>query len=80
MVRRIEVEFHGETVEGDELDFETIHEGWNEYACEDGTTVKLKSVVSKVVRLVKPDPSGEPIYMTKSGNILSVSPPPKRSG
>ena len=73
MERPIKVSFQGEIVDGTELEFETIHEGWNEYACADGTNVKLKNVVVKVIRLDKTGADGEPIYMTRSNNVLSVS-------
>jgi hypothetical protein len=78
MTRRTQLQFGGETVDGEELDFETIHEGWNEYACADGSTVKIKTVVSKIVRLIgKLNPDGEPIYVARSNNVLSVSLPQK---
>lgn len=43
---------------------------WNMYKCEDGTTLQLKSTVITVKRTSKYDPTGEPIYIVNSQNII----------
>lgn len=56
------------TVRGTELtvrdeDYETVHEGWNEYRLTDGTRIRIKDVVSKIGRVL--DDAGEPAFITQ---------------
>lgn len=76
---RIKLKFGDEWVEGEELEFEPLREGWNEYRCSDGSLVKLKTVVSKITRLNKQNPQGEPIYVVASTNVISATPPAARA-
>lgn len=56
-----------------DVDFETIKEDWNEYALEDGTVLKFKTVVSSIIRTEDYDPmTGDPVYHVRSTNILRV--------
>ena len=76
MPRRIRIQFQGQTVEADELEYEPLGEPWSEYKCADGAIVRLRTVVSRIVRLVdKKNDEGDPIYVTRSSNVLAVSPP-----
>jgi hypothetical protein len=77
MAGRVRVKYGNEWVEGEELDFEPLKETWNEYRCEDGSFVKLKIVVSKIVKLQKRNPQGEPIFQVASANVLSITPSTK---
>jgi hypothetical protein len=77
MAGRVRVKFGEEWVEGEELDFEPLKETWNEYRCSDGSYVKLKVVVSKIIKLEKRNPLGEPVYQLSSANVLAVTPPAK---
>lgn len=74
---RVRLKVGDEWVEGEELDFEPLKEQWNEYRCSDGSYVKLKLVVSKIVKLDQRNDSGEPIYRVASANVLAVTPPAK---
>ncbi len=56
--------------EAEDLDFTDEHEHWNTYKLNDGTTLKVKLVLQGVKRLQKCDPSGYPIYLIKSANIV----------
>jgi len=78
MPRPVKLKLGDEAVNGEELDFEPLKESWNEYRCEDGSYVKLKIVVSKIIRLDKMNPQGEPIYQIMSTNVVAASPPPQR--
>jgi hypothetical protein len=63
------VDFQGRRVQGTEVGFDTIREEWNEYALRDGTTIKVKTVLTNVVRLNgEHDPQGDPVYVVKSNN------------
>lgn len=75
MPRQVKLRLGDEFVDGEELEFEPLKESWNEYRCEDGSYVKLKVVVSKIVRLDKVNPqTGEPIYQILSTNVVAVTP------
>ena len=74
---RVRLKRGNEWLEGEELEFEPLKEQWNEYRCSDGSYVKLKLVVSKIVKLDKRNDQGEPIYQVASANVLAVTPPAK---
>ena len=66
----------GQAVEAEKVDYKPIEEPWSLYRLEDGTTVKLKLVVSEVFRLPNPDPvTGLPQLVVRSSNVISVEPP-----
>jgi len=65
----------GEIME--EVDFDTIKEEWNEYKLKDGTSMKIKIVLVKVVRGDNYDQFGDPVYMVNTQNIVKVSNVPK---
>ena len=72
MAGRRKVSFQGQEVWGEEVEFETAREGWNEYILRDGTKLKMKSVMSDVVRLDVFQPDGSPIYMINAANVVSA--------
>ena len=72
MGKRTKVPFEGKQVDAVELSFETVREEWNEYKCEDGSTIRLKTVVSKIHRSDQKNTVGEPIFMVRSSNIVDV--------
>jgi len=61
----------------EEVDFDTIKEEWNEYKLKDGTTLKIKIVLIKVVRGDTYDQFGDPVYMVNTQNIVKVTNVPK---
>ena len=61
-----------EWIEGEDVAFNTILESWNEYKLEDGTEVRLKVVVKRVVRTQRRNANGEPIYVVQSQNVLDT--------
>ena len=74
MEKIAKVPYQGSTVDGIEMDFKTLREEWNEYEISDGSTVRLKVIVTNIVRLKdKFDPVGNPIYLVRSSNVLSIS-------
>ena len=75
MARQLRFVINGETVSGQDLEFEPLQERWNEYRCEDGSLVKIRLVVSKIVKLDRLDPFGQPIYQIVSTNVVSAAPP-----
>jgi len=74
MERIVKVPYQGLTVDGIEVDFKALREEWNEYEASDGSTVRLKVIVTNIVRLKdKFDSVGNPIYVVRSSNVLSTS-------
>lgn len=56
--------------EAEDVDFAEEAEHWNVYKLKDGTTLKVKLVLRKVIRLQKSNPDGSPIYLINSQNIV----------
>lgn len=65
----------GKQVEGIEMDFTAKKEEWNEYELSEGSTVRIKLVITNIVKTNDYDNEGNPIYMVKSTNVVSVSVP-----
>jgi len=58
--------------EAEDVDFVEEKENWNVYRLSDGTTLKVKLVLTGVKRLKKWNPDGTPIYIVNSQNIVRV--------
>jgi hypothetical protein len=73
----------GAEIEAEVLSFQSHGEHWNEYVVDDGTLLRLKPVVTEVMRLEgQYDQHGNPVYIVQSTNVLSVDAPDelKRGG
>lgn len=58
------------------IDIQQSNEYWNQYLLSDGTVIKMKLVATEVWRVVDEwDQEGNPIYVVKSSNVLTVNPP-----
>jgi len=51
------------------IEFKAIQEIWNEYAVQSGLILKVKLVVSAVVRTSKFNQFGEPVYIVSSESV-----------
>lgn len=82
MERHIKVDFGQGPVDAVEVGFRSGGEHWNEYLLDDGSVVKIKLVVTGVLRLEgQYDQEGNPNYVVKSTNIVATSAPEdKRRG
>jgi GTP:adenosylcobinamide-phosphate guanylyltransferase len=56
--------------EAADIDFKEQEEQWNIYKLSDGTTLKVKLVLTGVKRLNKYSEDGEPIYLIRSNNVV----------
>lgn len=81
------VNLAGKQVEGEAINFKALEEPWCVYECEDGTEIRMKLVLSEIVRIKDAfGPEGDPIYTLKSTNIVATQVPdelrqkPKGSG
>jgi hypothetical protein len=73
--RRRKVDLNGQEASALEMPFQTGAEYWNEYVLHDGSVLRLKSVVTEILKIEdKFDAEGNPVYMLKSTNIVSISP------
>ena len=70
MSRRINVPFEGKMVPAEQLDFESEKEPWTVYKLEDGTVLKIKTILANAARLVdRYKPDGEPMYVLGVGSL-----------
>ena len=76
--KKVKVKLGNETLEGVPVSVSSASEQWNEYLLEDNTVVRMKLVVTDVVKVdERYDQDGNPLYIMKSSNIASVSSPDK---
>ena len=76
MATRIQIDFQGKKVWAEVMPVQQSQENWNQYLLSDGSVVRMKTVVTDVLRIENDyDPEGNPIYFIKSANILSVNAP-----
>jgi len=70
------IKWQGQDADALSLRFKTIKEDWNEYDLEDGTTLRMKSVVSDIVRVEgQYDQENNPVYLVKASNLVVVTSP-----
>lgn len=66
----------GTVVEGRPVPFRGDVEHWNEYLLDDRTVIRMKAVVTEVLRIEgEYDAQGNPSYMVLSTNVTHVSAP-----
>ena len=76
MPNTIKVEFQGKQFDAIPVEANQSSEHWNQYLLSDGTVIKMKLVATEVWRVVDEwDQEGNPIYVVKSSNVLTVNPP-----
>lgn len=76
MGRTTRVAFGGRTVDGEVIPVDESTERWSNIVLTDGTTIRLKPVVTDVIRLAGVfDAEGQPVYVVKSTNVMTVAAP-----
>jgi hypothetical protein len=75
VARKTRINIGDRTIEAEDMEFKTGREEWNEYQVEDGFTVRIKLVVSSILKTGERDPQGNPVYIVQSTNIVKVLPP-----
>lgn len=73
MPRYTKVTFQGREIEAVQLEFETVKEGWDKYKLEDGTELKVRTIVSKVFRAKEVDQQGNLIYVMSSTTLIDAN-------
>ena len=67
------IKYQGRDVEVVPVPIREVNEHWNEYTLEDGSTARIKIVLSKVFRAVDEKTElGEPLYIIQTSNIVTV--------
>ena len=75
-MKKVKINIGDVTIEADSMNYRSIDEPWSLYRLEDGSTIRVKLVISDVFKLPTSDPiTGLPQYMIKSSNVMSVEPP-----
>lgn len=68
----MKVQYQGRQVEGESVDFLARKEDFNEYQLTDGKILKIKMVVTRIIRLEEEKaPDGNPIYLIQSQNVVA---------
>lgn len=76
--RRKKIQHLGRQIDVTEIPFETPAEHWNEYLVDDGSVIKLKTITGEILRIDgEYDTEGNPLYLVKSTNVVTVSAPEK---
>ncbi len=57
-------------MDGVEIDFDPIREGWNEYELRDGGRVRMRLTVQRIFQIV--DENGQPVRDNAGERLLAV--------
>ena len=68
--------YNGKEVDGEDVSFTINREDWNSYQLHDGTELRMRLVVSQVIRIPgEYDGEGNPVYSVKSSNMaVTIAP------
>ena len=68
----------GKPIKAEEMDFDVSAEPWAIIKVKDGTTLRLRMNVLKVIRGDAYDPlTGDPLYVVQSNNTMRIEAPKK---
>jgi hypothetical protein len=68
----MKVQYQGRQVEGESVEFLTRKEDFNEYQLTNGKILRIKMVVTRIIRLEEEKaPDGNPIYLIQSQNVVA---------
>jgi hypothetical protein len=63
VARKTRINIGDRTIEAEDMEFKTEREEWNEYQIEDSFTVRVKLVVSSILKTGERDRQGNPVYI-----------------
>lgn len=76
MPNKIKIQFQGKDAWAEIVGVQSSQENWNQYFLIDGTLLKFKAVVVDILRIEgEYDNEGNPVYVVKSSNIVSINAP-----
>lgn len=68
----------GKMVDATPMSFQVGAEHFNDYVLEDGTVLRLKTVMTEILRVDDLyDNDGNPVYVTKAVNVVTADSPEK---
>jgi hypothetical protein len=71
----------GNEGEAEVISFRASNENWNDYLLDDGTVLRMKLVVTEVLRVTNQyDQQGNPVYMVTSTNVMAIDAPDELKG
>jgi hypothetical protein len=76
MPNRRKVNFQGRERDAVSVDFEAEKESFSVYILHDGSSLKMKVVLTEVSRVEgEYAPNGDPVYMIQASQVVSISAP-----
>jgi len=76
MSNRRKINFMGQMVDVTIVDFEAEKENFSTYILHDGTSLKIKPVLTEVYRVEGMyQPNGDPVYAVNAQQVVAVNPP-----
>ena len=75
MPRRTKIPYQNRVIQGVSMEFDAERENWNEYRLEDGSLVRVRTVVSDIVKTDEPTETGEPLIIVRSTTLIAYSEP-----
>jgi hypothetical protein len=73
MGKMVKVPFQGELIEGEIMPVDRSREEWSEHFLADGTLIRIKPVVVRVVHLPgKRDSMGNRVFLVQANNVIAV--------
>lgn len=74
--RKVTIGPGGPSKDAELVDVQQSSEQWNQYLLGDGSVIRLKAVVTEVWRVLEEyDQEGNPMYVVRSRNIVTVTAP-----
>lgn len=73
---KVKIKLGDEVLEGTRIATTSSSENWNEYLLDDSSVLKMKLVVTEIVRVDgRYDSDNNPMYVVRSSNVMAVSSP-----
>ena len=75
---KIKIQYAGREADAVPMEVNQSSEKWNEYLLEDGTVLKMKLILKKILRVENEfDAEGNPVYVMQTTNVTAVTSPHK---
>jgi len=68
----MKININGKEIEGESIGFSAVGESWNEYHLEDGSTARIKTVVTRIIRTEERNQDGTRVYSMQSQLVMVV--------